>query len=163
MVHRCQAEPVMRLTCPHRPRPIRFLGVHTEVAGWRVKLYGIAADGEFPRQELVQATVAALGPSLPGADDGAHGVAFAIAHDAADHCFALIDWFAGENEIHQRMLSAPLRQPADLTVHPGPAIGCVWELAVTDFERRAWLDHVLANPHGPSLDAYLNVHLEGEL
>jgi hypothetical protein len=61
------------------------------------------------------------------------------------------------------MLSAPLRQPADLTVHPGPAIGCVWELAVTDFERRAWLDHVLANPHGPSLDAYLNVHLEGEL
>lgn len=153
----------MTVSGPHRPRPIRFLGLHTEVAGWRVKLYGIAAEGEFPRRDLVDAIVAALGPSLPSGGDGTHGVGFAIAHDAADRCFALIDWFAGENEIHQRMLSAPRRQPSELTVHPGSAIGCVWELAVVDFERRAWLEHVLADPHGPNLDAYLGVHLEGEV
>src|SRR3954447_10941582 len=121
----------MRLSGPHRPRPIRFLGVHTGLAGWRVKLYGIAADRRSPRQELLDATVTALAPNLPGVDGGAHGVAFAIAHDAADRCFALIDWFARENEIHQRMLSAPRGQPSALTVHPGPAIGCIWELAVT--------------------------------
>ena len=33
--------------------------------------------------------------------------------------------------------------------------GCVWELAVVDFERRAWIEDVLANPDGPDLERYL--------
>lgn len=152
----------MQLRGPHRPRSIRFLGVYDEEA-WRVKLYGISADGDLPRRELVAAAVGALGPSLPDDDERSHGVAFAIAHDAADYCFVLVDWFAGENEIHQRLLSAPRSRPQQLAPHGGQAIGCVWELAVTDFERRAWLQHVLANPEGPSLDAYLDTYFEGEV
>jgi hypothetical protein len=153
---------LMKLSGRYRPRTIRFLGLRAE-AGWRVKIYGIATDSELPRQVLVDATVAALGPSLPLNDERTYGVGFAIAHDAADYCFALVDWFAVENEIHQRVLSAPRERPSELAPHPSLAIGCVWELAVTDFERRAWLKHVLANPAGPSLDTYLATHFEGEI
>jgi hypothetical protein len=99
---------------------------------------------------------------LPGDGTASLGAAFAVAHDAADRCFALIHWWHG-NEVHQRMLSAPLADPAALTDHPGPAIGCVWELAVVDFERRAWLTHVLASPAGPAVDDYLDTHLEATL
>jgi len=61
----------MELSGPHRPRSIRFLGVHSEF-GWRSKIYGIAAAGTLPRQELIDATIAALGPSLPHADQQTH-------------------------------------------------------------------------------------------
>ena len=33
--------------------------------------------------------------------------------------------------------------------------GCVWELAIVDFERRAWIEDVLANSPGPDLERYL--------
>jgi hypothetical protein len=152
----------MHLSGPHRPRPIRFLGL--EAPGeWRTKLYGIAANGDQPRRELIDAALSALPAHLPERDERIPGVALMIVHDAADFCFVLVDWFAGENEIHQCLLSAPLERPDQLTAYAGQAIGCVWELAVIDFERRAWLEHVLANPGGPSLDAYLNAHFEGEL
>jgi hypothetical protein len=118
-----------------------------EEDGRRIKLYGITAEGERPRPELVDSTVAQIGRQVP-----ADAVGFAIAHDAADRCFVLFDWFANGNEIHQRMLSADLDRPSELTVHETSAIGCVWELAVTDHERRAWLRHVLQ--HG-DLDAYV--------
>jgi hypothetical protein len=114
----------------YRTRPIRFLRLVDQV-----KVYGIAADAERPRDELVEAAVAALPRTeSPG---------FLIVHDAADHCFVLIHWWANENEIHQRILTAPLAEPAALRPLDTPAIGCVWELAVTDFERRAWIEHVL--------------------
>jgi hypothetical protein len=31
----------------------------------------------------------------------------------------------------------------------------VWELGAIDFERRAWLEDVLANPEGPDVERYL--------
>ncbi|MER6950866.1 hypothetical protein ABT294_43310 [Nonomuraea sp. NPDC000554] len=146
---------------PHRPRAISYHGVRT-VAGWTVKLYGISANDAAPRAELLHATTeiaASALPSPPRAGDR-YGIGFAIAHDAADYCFALVDWWSGENEIHQRLYSAPLDRPAELRPHPSQAIGCVWELAVTDFERRAWLRHVLAAPDGPDVAAYLQSHFE---
>ena len=50
------------------------------------------------------------------------------------------------------MLSTGRDRPAELSEHRTQAIGCVWELAVTDHERRAWLRHVLQ--HG-DLEAYV--------
>jgi hypothetical protein len=132
----------------YRPRPIHFLRREGQV-----KVYGIAANAELPRAELVDAAVAAL----PAAD----APGFVIAHDAADHCFVLIHWWANDNEVHQRILTAPLDDPAALRPLDTPAIGCVWELEVTDFERRAWLEHVLKGDGG--LGAYLAARFDGNV
>jgi hypothetical protein len=43
------------------------------------------------------------------------------------------------------------------------AAGCVWELAVVEFERRAWLADVLARPEGPDLAAYLSRRFNGDV
>jgi hypothetical protein len=137
----------------YRTRPIRFLRLEGAV-----KVYGIAADAELPRPELVDAAVAALPNVLAG-----DGPGFLIVHDAADHCFALVNWWANENEVHQRILTAPLDDPTVLRPLETPAIGCVWELEVVDFERRAWLAHVLARAAGPDLAGYLAARFDGRV
>ena len=41
--------------------------------------------------------------------------------------------------------------------------GCVWELAIVDFERRAWIEDVLLNPPGPDLERYLERRLDEDV
>ena len=130
----------------YRSRPIRFLRLEGQT-----KVYGIAAHAELPRPELVEAAVGTLDREGPG---------FLIVHDAADHCFALIHWWANGNEVHQRILTAPLDDPTALGPLETPAIGCVWELEVTDFERRAWIEHVLKRD---DIDAYLAASFDGRV
>jgi hypothetical protein len=154
---------------PHRPRSIRFLGV-SELSGWQVKLYGIAWQGEQPRQQLIRAATRAAAQALPaparqlgGTEADRYGLGFCVIHDASDRCFVLCHWWAAENELHQRMFSAPLDAPGTLAPHPSEAIGCVWELEVIDFERRAWLRHVLADPGGLDEAAYLRATFNGKV
>jgi hypothetical protein len=149
---------------PYRKRPIRFAGVH-DVQGWLVKLYGVALPGRSARQELLDVALACAGDALPQPPrtDDRYGVGFVIAHDAADFCFVLVHWWANENEIHQRLFSSDLGDPAGLRPHFNEAIGCVYELAATDFERRAWIDDVLANPAGPDVERYLTRRLDAEV
>jgi hypothetical protein len=165
-------ESTMTRTGAHQPRAISFLKLH-ETAGWRLKFYGITVDGGPPRPELV--TVAeALAPSVlpsPAVHSGTgdphdidrYGVGFVILHDAVDYAFALFDWWAGENELHQRVYSSLPTRLGTMRPHPSPTVGCVWELAVTDHERRAWLEHVLSRPGGPDLEGYLGDRFEDEV
>ncbi|WP_433519268.1 hypothetical protein ACQP2T_29330 [Nonomuraea sp. CA-143628] len=141
---------------PYQPRSVRFLR-RAELGDWVVKLYTIAPHGRPARAEVAEAalrTARTVFPAPAVAPDR-YGVGFVIAHDAPRLCYALACWWAEKNEVHQRILSAPADRPGHLAPHPSPAAGCVWELSVTDFERRAWMTHVLANPGGPDLDAYL--------
>jgi hypothetical protein len=155
---------VIALRAPHRPRPIRFRGLH-DVAGWRIKLYGIATPGHEPRDALVEAALAVAASTLPQPPEGhdRYGLGFVVVHDAADYAFVLVDWWHDENEIHQQLFSGSLDEPAALRPHFNAAIGCVWELAVVDFERRAWLEHVLANPAGPDVAGYLDARFEADV
>ncbi|MFI7610383.1 hypothetical protein ACIBP6_04000 [Nonomuraea terrae] len=141
---------------PYQPRSVRFKR-RVQLGDWVVKLYTIAPHGRPARTEVAEAALRAAREVLPApavAPDR-YGVGFVIAHDAPRLCYALACWWAERNEVHQRILSAPADRPEHLAPHPSEAAGCVWELSVTDFERRAWITHVLANPRGPDLDAYL--------
>jgi hypothetical protein len=157
------AEPP-RLGDPYRPRPVRFIRLERR-GDWRLKVYGIAAPGRSPRPELVTAAVdlaAALLPD-PAMGEDRYGVGVVIAHDSATYCFALVYWWQSANELHQRVYAAPLGDPRALTKVADPAAGCVFELSVLDFERRAWLEDVLANPSGPDIDRYLTRRLNADV
>jgi hypothetical protein len=72
---------------------------------------------------------------------------------------ALVYWWQGVNELHQRsFIGASIEglEPVEWT----PA-GCVYELAIVEFERRAWIDDVIGNPEGPDLDRYLGRRFGG--
>ena len=130
-----------------------------------MKLYGIALPGEQPAPELVDAALLKAEATLPrpAHAPGRYGVGFVVVHQAADHAFVLVDWWYGENEIHQKLFSAEPGRPERLAPHSGDAIGCIWELSVTDFERRAWIEDVLANPAGPDIELYLGRELNAEV
>jgi hypothetical protein len=147
---------------PYRPRRVRHVGTEPAGDGWRLKLYGIAAVGTEPRPVFLQAARQRAREQLALVSDG-YGAAFVVAHDTPRLCYVTVAWWAEVNEIHQRLYSAPAEQLAQLDVPDSVAIGCVWELAVHDFERRAWLQHVLRQPQAPDLDAYFDDTFDQEI
>ncbi len=155
---------VPRLGSPYRPRPVGFIRLEQR-GDWRLKVYGIATPGRAPRPEFVDAAVDLAGRILPrpAVGDERYGVGIVVAHDSATHCFALCYWWQSANELHQRVYAAPREDPRALTKLADPGAGCVWELSVVDFERRAWLEDVLTNPGGPDLDRYLTRRFGAEV
>jgi hypothetical protein len=149
---------------PHRARFARFVRV-AGIDGWRIKLYGIATHREDARPALLDATQRLADAMLPrpAVGEGHYGVGFAIAHDASAASIGIIYWWQSSNELHQRVHVGPLDQPDRMAPIADQAAGCVWELAVVEFERQAWLADVLANPGGPDLDAYMSRRFDGDI
>jgi hypothetical protein len=145
---------VASLSNAYAPRLAQFIS--DEVIGaWRLKLYGLADPEKGVRRELLEATRERAVGSLP--EEG-YGASFAIAHDAA-YPIALVYWWQGINELHQRSFvgeEIDALEPVKFT----PA-GCVYELAIVEFERRAWIDDVIGNPDGPDLERYLSRRFGG--
>jgi len=154
---------IARATTPVRPsispyvaRPIRFRELW-QPGAWRLKVYGIAYGRPGPRQELVHAAKRLALEVLPS--DPGYGVGFMGAHDARGGCYAFVDWWTNENELHHRNFLGPT--PDDLrAAGPNDSVACVWDLTVIDFERRAWHDLVVKMPDAPNIEAYLAQRLE---
>jgi hypothetical protein len=154
----------LRLAGPHLRRPIRFER-HERVGDWRLKLYTIAPHGQLARSSLVDETLRRAPAIFPQPAHTAerHGVGFVIVHDAVTACIALYYWWQSFNELHQRIHVGPKHDPAAMTQIANQTAGCVWELEVIDFERRAWLGDILANPSGPDIERYLGRRVDTEV
>jgi hypothetical protein len=151
----------LHLGATYRARRLYFIRRQV-IVGWRMKIYGIAAHGDAASAALVAATVERAAEVLPQPPTGEErsGIGVAIAHDAATVGIALINWWASANELHHRVFVAPREDLAAMMRLSQPGAGCVWELVILDFERRAWRDDVLANPAGPDVEAYLSRELD---
>lgn len=125
---------------------------------WRMKLYGLARPEQGVRPELLARTRKLAAQALPPAGPNTYGAAFAIAHDAR-FPIALIYWWQDENELRSKIYAGADLDHLELT--DPTAFGCVWELGIVEFERRAWIADVIGNPGGPDLDRYLSRRFEG--
>jgi len=161
---RSAAKHDLRIEPRYVPRPARFLRIE-EAGDWQLKIYSLAMPGKVARPELVEATVGLAAEHLPrpAITGDRYGAGFTISHDAMSVCFALIYWWQGGNELHQRCFMSPHDDPRALTRLAEPAAGCVFELGIIEFERRAWIEEVLADPPGPDLDRYFARRLTGEV
>ena len=140
----------------YRERRGRFVS-DERFGDWRLKLYGLADPEKGVRDELLAATRELAQRSVPPVHE-AYGAGFAIAHDAA-FPIALIYWWQGTNELHQRVYAgSAIDDLSAVTLTPA---GCVYELAIVEFERRAWVDDVIGNPDGPDLERYLSRRFDG--
>ena len=133
----------------YEPRTIRFIR-RQDLGAWRLKVYGIGTHAPDARPEFVEATVEAARGALP---EGG-GTGFLIAHDARTAGLGIVYWWANDNEIHGRFFGSPLEDPSAMEEFSDTGLACVWEMEVLDFERRAWLEHVLK---GGDVDGYLAV------
>ena len=133
---------------------------HSEerLGDWRCKLYVVARPETGVRPELLAITRDVAAAVLPPVDDRRHGAAFAIAHDAR-FPIALVYWWQDFNELHSHIRAGTTldaMEPVDPT-----ALGCVWELGIIEFERRAWIGEAIGNPAGPDFDAYFSRRFDG--
>jgi hypothetical protein len=156
---------VIKLAEPYAARSVRLLDI-LNVDAWRLKLYGITYRGERPVQALVDAAVAATHKQLPrpAVTDDRYGVGFVGAHDGRGANFVFVDWWENEDELHHHTWLSSKNEPSRLRpTGPDDLTACAWDLALIAHERAAWVQHVLARPQGPDLDAYLATRLNSEV
>ncbi len=148
----------------YRPRTVAFAGVR-RLGRWRVKGTVITVRGTAAHfADEIEAAWDEAGALLLGRSDDGHdaGVASLIVHVGLAGIWLLIDWWHEGDGLMHRILFAPLDNPTRFTDPAAQNRGpCLWELAVLAHERDAWLRHVLANPLGPDLGAYLADGLTG--
>ncbi len=140
---------------PYQPRRTELLGVETR-AGWKVKVIGITASGDLPDHTETEAALAAAENALPqpALTRGRCGIGFVIVHRGAQALWVLVCWWELDI-LHHRVLRAPLGTTDLRAVSADGPTACVWELLAIDYERHAWVAHVLQRPSSPDLDAYL--------
>jgi hypothetical protein len=144
-------------------RSIRFLELW-EPGGWRIKVYGISHRPTPPSAPLVEAARAAARGILvqPAVSPGRYGIGFMGVHEGRGENLVFVDWWGNENELFHHVFVSSPRAPGQLEdVTMTSRSACVWDLAVIDFERRAWIRTVLSRPEDPDLEEYLRAHLEG--
>ncbi len=155
----------MRPAERYEPRPVRPLGVR-RFGDWRIKVYAITYRRAGLSEALRDAAVGRAKARLPrpALSDSRPGVGFLGIHEGRDSNFSFLDWWANENELHHHVWFSTPHEPGALREWtPEDPFACVWDLAVVGFERAAWVRHVLANPDGPDLDAYLADAMSGEI
>lgn len=143
---------------PYFPRRIAHIDTW-HVAGHAIKIYGIHRDSNWASPILPDAVIASVRTAVQNVlaehacGERSHGLGFCIVHLGEEAVWLLVDWWLSGGIVCQRMLSAPLAQPALFTPVSTPALACVWELAITAHERNAWVRHMLTD--NPSPPAYL--------
>ncbi|MFW6079011.1 MAG: isochorismatase [Gemmatimonadota bacterium] len=146
----------------YRAREIRLLE-RWEPEGWRLKVYGIGADGRMPAAALVDSAKETATRVLDAAASATehHGLGFLGIHRGRGADVAFVDWWAAENELHHHLYVAEAGRPDTLRPRaPHELTACVWDLEVIAFERDAWVRSVLGHPDSPRWDEYLSRALE---
>ncbi len=149
----------MRSLCnkPSPLRPIRCIDV-IQLSGFRLKLITIVADDGDANASLVAAAKRVAERHLrehPTRHEH-YGVGFLGVHDGRGANQVFLDLWINQNELTHTIWVSPKDDPGALASPPEDYNSvCVWDLAAQAFEREAWLRHVLRNPAGPDLEAYL--------
>lgn len=163
---------------PYRPRRVRFLHLASR-HGTTLKVYAITMDDDdLPAGAVDAAMDAAFAyltadappcvaagvdwTRLPG-----HGAGSLVVHAGREALFAVLDYWTDENMLRHQVWAAPRAvgsiRPAFESLSPSGIAMCVWELAVIQHERAAWLRHVLTPSGQSDIAAYLGDVLNAEL
>jgi DNA-binding transcriptional regulator YhcF (GntR family) len=93
-----------------------------------------------------------------------HGVGALVVHRGRDAIFAVLDVWVDSSMLRHHVWVASLdADETFLSLASTDMAVCVWELAVMQHERSAWLRHVLREDGRPDLDGYLADVLTGDV
>lgn len=142
----------------YRPRPVQSLPM-LDFSNWRLKVYGVTAEGMSLEPALISAAHMAAQSLLsqqPISPPQPYSVGFIIVHAAPVEDTVLLCWWGKGNELFMRTLSCPTGKPQYLRERSNRegAVACVWSLGVIGTERELWIKHAM-QPDGMDLDSYL--------
>lgn len=138
-------------------RPAHYLGLWRE-HDWAVKGYAMRhALKHLPDAREFEALLPLMFGALRGVRmaEAPHGQAFAILHEGREGTFLVLCWWGGENMLYRRVWLRTAFDGHFDDISDTQVVACVWELAVIEHERTAWLRHVLMQPQSPDTEAYL--------
>jgi hypothetical protein len=156
---------MIQLDHPYQTRAARFLELW-EWQGWRIKVYGLATQSEYPAEALVQAAkeIAQQRLPQPAISDHHYGLAYMIVHEGETGDYVIVDWWFDQDIVQHHLYGAPKGHNGALQYHWPPGAGfCVWELAICWFERQAWVETILSKPEAPDIEAYLMKRLNADV
>jgi hypothetical protein len=150
----------------YEPRLIQFEGVE-QIAGCRLKRYHILRQHDVALAALVADALAVVDTYIVAAHERMasnasawwtlteHRAGSLIIHQGVDAHFVLLDLWVDDNMLRHHVWSAPRGGGPLMSLRDADLAMCVWELAVLQHERAAWLRHVLRNDAPEDIDAYL--------
>lgn len=150
------------------PRCIRFQRVHA-LPALTLKLYTIMRDAHPLPEDIMQAALAVAAahqdrPPTPVRAAGidwhtlpSHGLGSLIVHAGAESLFVLLDVWTDDNMLrHHVWVASPDAPTTFESLDASHLVTCVWELAVLQHERAAWLRHMYRADGGANPVAYLH-------
>lgn len=166
----------LRAFASYSPRQVRFERIERR-AEWSLKVYRMSAgkisDGPSAAAVLHAGVETALAHLLSprrrahvgGIEWGEvpeHGVGFVQIHEGRDGVYTVLDVWFGEAMLRHAVWIASLAAPTEFQSAEATGLGvCVWELAVLEHERRAWLRHVLTPEGRGDIEGYLADVIDG--
>lgn len=134
----------------YEPRPLRALPVW-KTAQWAIKPYEISYVPGDDGAPAISAQLWAKGRaevvrSLQAATLTAptYGAGFVVLHRSLSGTWLLTGWWAYDN-ILCTVLSNAAGDNAPFVEHKGTIRACVHELAVVEYERKAWIDTMMTD------------------
>jgi len=130
--------------------------------GREMKRYHIDQATQPLTPDVVDAAYAAIEPLLPDVDADTPPAGWIVVHrGAGTGAYALAYTWVWDNviELHSAVAGQPVigcadEDPTNFAGLDKPWIGCVWELAVLEHERAAWVRHIL-DDDPPNIEGYL--------
>lgn len=151
----------------YKPRKTEFQQLAT-VKGWNVKVYTITNQNRFKSKTVLENAIANLPKwlersKLLGLET--HKTAFLIVHEGRDGIWSLLNWWIGGEMLQSVTFYTGFDNPNEFEETPKEGfMACVWEMAVIDFERTLWIEHILKKADQPDFQKYFeNYLIEDEL
>jgi hypothetical protein len=150
----------------YKPRRVEFNRM-VSIEGWNVKVYQITYRLQFESRGVLDKAILRLPEWLEKSKTlgfETYRTAFLIVHEGRDGVWTLLNWWTGGEMLQSITFYTDYREPKEFQMLPKEGfMACVWELAVTSFEREMWIKHILKKAGNPDFNAYLEAHLNAEV
>ncbi len=150
----------------YKPRKVEFTRMVT-TGGWSIKVYQITCRLKFESEGVLDNAVSNLPRWLEKSKTlgfETYRAAFLIVHEGRDGVWTLLNWWTGGEMLHSITFYTDFNQPDEFQMLPKEGfMACVWEMAVTIFEREMWIEHILKKAGNPDFTAYLEAKLNKEV
>lgn len=145
----------------YKERKIEFLQVAKHIQ-WSIKIYTITKKESFSAGSVVKAAINQLNDWLADMNsfDSSHEhMSFMIIHEGTEGVFVLINTWIGKNMLQTHIYITNDGGDSFKKVSGDGLFACIWELEVIDFERKAWVKHVVKQNEIPNYQKYLEEKL----
>ena len=123
-----------------------------------LKVYSIVRSEDVTCDPSVVQTCQDIVTSIKLPSECRYG--FATIHVGVEAIWLLVDVWA-DDILHHFLFAASLDSPTKFEPIRDSTMACVWELSVLNFERDAWVRHVMM-PERPEYLAYLNCRYQDD-